>query len=180
MKYTIKTIAAICGFICFNTMAQSSTASLKTSVKVSPKCDLSVGNIAFGQYFPGQGDSFASSDISLKCTNGTSAQIGINHTGTNPYHVGTTKYSYTEGGISYTRYMTSGGVANRLNYNLFQDSAYTKVFGGANWFTTTAGSRPIVIGDGSIRKIPIFAAMAGNQYVRVGSYMDSLIVDIVF
>ena len=69
------------------------------------------------------------------------------------------------------------GTASLL-YNLFQDSANSIVFGSTNWFVGTA--RPVVMGDGTIKNIIIYAAMSGFQYVKPGSYVDSIPVVVTF
>lgn len=159
-------------------MAASANKNFQTTSKINQNCEISVQDISFGTYFPTQGDGFASSDINIRCTNKTSATIGINHTGQNPYHLSTLKYSTVEDGLSYARYMKSG--TNRLYYNLFQDSSYSKVFGGSNWFTRTTGSRPVVVSDSTLKKVPIYAAMASGQFSKAATYLDSLIVEVVF
>lgn len=156
-------------------MAESVTGSHKATATLSSACQISAQNLSFGQYNPASGDSFASSNLTFICTKGTNATIGI--AANNKVQI-TNKYVYAESGLTYARYMANGG--NSLYYNLFQDSGFTKVFGGSNWFIFTGNARPTFVATGISQTVPIYAALSGGQYVVPGVYSENLSVSITY
>lgn len=172
MKYIF--ISLLC-LLSFSGYAKDNTSNITSKATINKTCSLSASNISFGLYTPGQGDVFSTGSLQLLCTNGTSASIALNM---NNSTISNDKYAYREGSTSHLRYMQNGTAS--LLYNLFQDSANSIVFGGTNWFVGTANARPVVIGDGTIKNITIYAAMSGFQYVKPGSYVDSIPVVVTF
>lgn len=80
--------------------------------------------------------------------------------------------SGTSGSFS-PRQMALGG--NRLNYNLYRDSARTAVWGdsAANWLSDSYSSL-----IGATKSYSVYARLPGSQHVPAGAYADSVIVTV--
>lgn len=162
-------------FFAASVYADTRTTNLKSTAVINKSCQLSASNISFAAYVPGQGDRFASGNLSVICTNGTSVTIGLSPNSGGP---ASDKFAVREGASSYAAYITYN--TNKLVYNLFQDAAHTLVFGGPNWFLGTANSRPTLIANGQMQNVPVYAAMSGSQFVAPGSYSDTVQAYITF
>lgn len=75
-----------------------------------------------------------------------------------------------------TRQMAQG--ADRLNYNLYTDGAYSAVWGdGSGGSVTQSYSSGLLLND---QTFTAFGRLPANQYVRAGAYSDSLIVTVSY
>lgn len=106
-----------------------------------------------------------SSTINVNCTKGDAYTIALNY-GAN-------------GGSAANRIMVSG--ANQLNYNLYTDSGYTKVWnstcGGANNCDGGTGAGP---GVGNQQTYTVYGQIAAGQNVPAGSYADTITLTVSF
>jgi spore coat protein U-like protein len=136
------------------------------SASVPTDCTLTTANILFGNYDPAVANRTAPLDttsgaVTIKCVTGTSATIGLN-LGSNA--------SGTQ------RRMFNSGAGTYINYQLYQDSAYTVVWGNS------AGSynSPPAAPNQNARTYTIYAQAPGGQNVSVGSYTDNLTASVNF
>ena len=140
---------------------------------LSSTCQITATNLSFGTYNPTMGDFFATGSLNILCTKGTTATYGINVGNGGRY---TGKYAVSYYGNLSSRFMTNNG--NNLFYNIFQDSSYSTVFGGFDWFAGL--SKPSFVSTGITQTIPVYGAMGGAQYVVPGSYSDSVTAEVDF
>lgn len=145
------------------------------SIILSPSCTLKTENIAFGQYNAGAGDKFSTGKLTVRCTRTTTGIIGVNRGNGIESNA---RYSASQGGQSYIRYMAQGD--NKLLYNLFKDSSHTQVLGGENWFTARADSLFDILGSSYEEVVTVYAAMPGGQYVTPGTYSDTVVTYITY
>lgn len=171
----IKIAALLSALALCSTNALAVSIILNPSVILSPSCTLKTENIAFGQYNAAAGDKFSTGKLTIRCTRTTTGVIGVNRGNGIESNA---KYSVSQGGQGYMRYMAQGN--NKLLYNLFKDSSHTQVLGGENWFTATAGSLFDILGSSYEEVITVYAAMPGGQYVSPGSYSDTVVTYITY
>lgn len=167
---------ALLGLLSANTYAATTANTTKSTAAITNSCRMFANNVLFGPYNP-SADSFATSTISLQCTKGTSATVGINVSNDTPAATKFNKYAVWEGQW-YTRSMIKG--SDRLEYHLFQDANHTLVFGGFDFYASTANSTPIVTGNGLLQTVTVYGALAGGQFVPPGIYSENLNVQVRF
>lgn len=99
-------------------VAATTTGSLAVSATVTPTCFIdSAGPLNFASYNPSQGAQTGSSSISVRCTNTTPFDIGLDAgKGTNA----TVQNRIMKG---------TANASNTLNYSLYQDSGSSTVWG---------------------------------------------------
>jgi spore coat protein U-like protein len=135
-------------------------ARWSTGAQLTPPpkgCAISASGVSFGTYSPDSGlplDTIG--QLTYQCYKEArpNVRIDINQ------------------GLSSTfdRMMASG--ANRLRYNLFQDSQHTVIWGDG-----TGGTQYYFIGDPVDKKdiiVSIYGRIPGGQNVQSGTYTDSL------
>jgi spore coat protein U-like protein len=155
--------------------AQSNVSTnTKASATLASMCSLSATNINFGTYNAASSDVFVTGGITVQCSKGTTATLGINvGTGDGGGYSGA--YSSPYYSNTYARYMSST-TGDMLFYNLFQDSSYQTVFGGFNWFA--ANKKPTISGTGSPQTIPVYAVLPKGQYITPALYSDTITAEI--
>lgn len=162
--------------------ASSTGTSIKSTATLANSCQISATDISFGTYQPSAGNAFSTGTITLLCTKGTSATIGIsiNSSQTDVAAINTTFSQYYAPNNQYYSRVMSGPNGNVLYYNLFQDSNHTQIFGGASYFHLNANSVVNITATGATQTINVYGAMGGGQYVTPGNYSDSLPVSITY
>jgi len=123
-------------------------------------CSVSTQSLAFGNYdifFPGPLD--ATTYLSIQCD--TPA----------PFRVSMDSGANNNGGFLF-RNMSSG--AEMLSYNLYLDSARNMVWGDGR------DGSDVLIGEGALspQRIPVYGRIPAGQNAGVGTYSDSIIVNI--
>lgn len=148
--------------------AGSASAPMTVSATVAASCTVSANPLNFGAYDQiGANAAFANSldatsTVDVTCTNGTAATVELN------YGVNSVQASGT------TRAMSDGG-SNYLNYELYQDSGYTTVWG---MNSDTLGQN--YTGTGSQTSLTVYGRIPGNQKPAVANYSDTVDVFVNF
>ena len=169
-----------------SSQAGSVTSGVKSSATLSATCTLSAGSMNFGSYNPAvKSNTTANSNISFVCTKNTVVTVNLNGSAANINQQGpavvTNSVSYAEhNGVQWARYMVGGTSAGALSYNLFQDSGYSQIFGGTNWFSDITGHNQQVVATGASQNITVYGAIAYGQYVNPDNYSDSVPVLLTF
>lgn len=158
--------------------SSNQSTSHKATASLAGSCSINVSNMSFGTYTPGKGDVFFTSPIKTRCSNKLSYTLGINWYAHNTMQSTDTYTAHSVQSYYWIRYMTNNG--NNLVYNLFQDAAHTKVFGGPNNWYDVAGAIPSFIGTGAEQITYVYGAMSGNQFVAPGNYSDTQQVVVTF
>ena len=143
--------------------AGTQTASLAISASVANNCTISTAPVAFGSYDPVVTHASANLDaagtVTIACTKGSVTPVDLN-LGSN-----------ASGSV---RRMSDGGT-NYLNYELYQDSGRTTVWGaGASGYT------PVAATSKAGRDFTVFARVPSGQDVPAGSYGDSVTATVNF
>lgn len=148
--------------------AGTTTGMFQVTATVVNSCKInSAGNLAFGNYDPTSAtNTTGSSSISVNCTKGDVYTIALNY-GAN-------------GGSASNRIMTDGA-GNNLNYNLFTDSGYTKVWnstcGAGNNCDGGTGAGP---GGANAQSYSVYGQIVAGQNVPAGSYSDTITLTVTF
>lgn len=146
------------------TDAGSATANLSVSASVAVNCTISTGALAFGSYDPVVTHASSPLDgtgsVTIACTKGSSQTIGLG-LGSNA--------------SGSQRRMTDGS-SNYLNYELYQNSARTTVWGnsGADLYTPAAAPSK------AARTFTVYGRVAANQDVPAGTYTDTVVATVNF
>ena len=147
--------------------AGTTTGTFQVTATVVNSCVInSATALAFPNYdVNSPSATTGSSTINVNCTKGDAYTIALNY-GAN-------------GGSAANRIMVSG--ANQLNYNLYTDSGYTKVWnstcGGANNCDGGTGAGP---GVGNQQTYTVYGQIAAGQNVPAGSYADTITLTVTF
>lgn len=166
--------------------AGTTTAGAKATATIGSACTVSAGTLSFGVYNPTlKSNTIATSNISFVCTKNTTVTVNLNDSITD-YNaqspsIVTNSVSYAEtNGVQWARYMSGATSGAALSYNLFQDSALSKIFGGTNWFAAITNHNVQVIATGVTQNVPVYGAIAYGQYVIPDNYSDTVPVLLSF
>ncbi len=145
--------------------AGTTTTTFAVTATVVNSCVInSAGAMAFGSYDVNLGAVTDSSVISVNCTKNDTYTIALSYGGT---------------GNAANRIMLNAG--NQLNYNLYTDSGYTKVWnntcGGPNNCDGGTGAGP---GAGNAQTYTVYGQIPAGQNAVAGSYSDSITVTVTF
>lgn len=138
--------------------ASTTTGSLAVSVEVIATCKVGTASLAFGTYGTGQ-----TADLKAQ------GSIAYEGCGTAPIKVA------LDGGTSrnVTGRTLVGSGGSKLAYQLYRDSARTKIWGtGSSALSLTPST-----GTGSL---VVYGSIPGGQSVPVGRYTDTVLVTIDF
>ena len=134
------------------------TAQFSVTATIVKDCTVSAGNLAFGNYTGAV--KTATSSVSVTCTSGTAYTVGLSA-------------GLASGATVTTRQMQNGTAL--LNYGLFTNSGHITNWGntsGTNW---VSGS-----GSGSAQGITVYGQIPATQYVKPGSYTDTITVSVTY
>lgn len=137
----------------------SATTSFTVTAIIQATCTVSATTMAFGSYSGALLNS--TSTISATCTNLT------------PYNIGLSAGLATGATVT-TRKMT-GPSGSLLNYNLFSDSGRT-----INWGNTVGTDTVAKTGTGAAQALTVYGQTTAGQYVRPGSYTDTITVTLTY
>ena len=144
--------------------AATKTASFTVSASVGRNCTISAANLALGEFL-GDNNLTATSDITVRCTDGTPFSIALNQGLTGNY-----------GG----RRMTSAG-GDALVYNLYTDGTYGAVWGDNTGGTSTVGGAGTGMANALTRTV--FGRLLASDNVgpvEVGAYSDTIVATITY
>lgn len=168
MKYAIKPLLAF-SLIAASTLvnADSVNAPLNISAKFVGTCQLSANALSFGTTIPSPITSNvpATGAIIATCSNNTQYTIALN-------------FGSTTGATCAARKMAAG--TNTINYNLFQDSTYSTIWGdgsGASCQSKTG------LGSGAAQSIAVYGLIPGTPTqtpVKDQVYTDMVTVTMTF
>ncbi len=141
-----------------DTISTETTSFVVTAV-VQPTCTLSANSLSFGTY---AGTLKASTAIiTVTCTKTANFDVGLDA-------------GLTVGATVTSRSMRGPG-ASVLNYKLFSDSAYAK-----NWGNTVGTDTVPGTGDGAAQSLTVYGQIPAGQFVRPGSYADTIIATLTY
>lgn len=161
MKIRLLAVSAALAAASSATLASTDTMTVSASVDTS--CSVTADNLAFGAVNVLSATAVTStSNISVTCTTDTTYNIGLD--GGNSADVA-------------ARYMTDTATTpNKLNYNLYQESTNTTVWGNTSGTNTVAGT-----GTGSAQSHTVYGKVPGGQSgLPAGAYDDTINVTVYF
>jgi len=139
--------------------AGTATTTIAVTATIPQACTVTATALAFGNYDAALGTS-GSSNITVTCQASDTYTIDLD-AGANG----------TLAGSSTTRAMASG--AQQLSYNLFSDSAHTKV-----WAT---GAGADVTGTANLTTVtPVYGFIPASQTAGAGAYTDTIHVTLTY
>lgn len=142
-------------------MAATATDTFQVTATAIDQCQVSASDLAFGNYDPLSASATeGSTTLTVTCTLSTTYDIGLD-AGTG------------SGATVSDRKMTSG--ADTLNYGLYQDAAYTTVWGNTPGTDTVADT-----GTGAGQDFTVYGKIPAQQNVPPGSYADTVTVTVTF
>ena len=160
------TAAAVCAAVAAPAPALAATATSNLSVTstVINNCTISTAALAFGNYDPVNVNAAAPLDgtgtVTIACTKGSTATIGLG-LGSNASGA--------------TRRMTDGG-GNFLTYEMYQEVAYSTVWGSAG----AALLSPVAAPSKAARNFTVYGRVTSNQDVSAGNYTDTVVATVNF
>lgn len=139
----------------------TTTASMVVSATVLSSCTVAALPMVFGNYASGQATAAnATATLTVACTIGTPYNVGLNAgTGT--------------GATVAVRKLMSG--TNTLNYSLYQDAAYSTLWGNTIGTNTQTGT-----GTGLPQLLTVYGQAPALQSSAAGVYTDSVTVSLTY
>jgi spore coat protein U-like protein len=153
-------------------VAQSATttASFQVTATVQSTCSASAATLAFGNYTPGAGAITGNTNITVKCTKGTTFTVGLNA-------------GSTTGDTYAQRVMANAGATSTLQYNLYTTAALATVFGDGSAGTATAAGTGNGVAAANAVTVPVYGNLpdsAANQTALAGAYTDTIAVTVTY
>lgn len=137
----------------------SATTSFTITSIIPANCTVSATPLAFGAYAGALLSS--TSTITATCTNTTPYNLGLN--------------GGTATGASVTNRSMTGPSSSLLHYNLFSDSGHT-----TNWGNTVGTDTVSKTGTGSVQSLTVYGQVPAGQYVKPGTYTDTITVTLTY
>ena len=141
--------------------ASPQTANFKVTADVTANCTISAADLNFAAYDPTGSAVPGQSDITLKCTNGTTWDVGLSA-------------GAFSGATTSTRKMTGPG-AFALSYSLYSDASHTTNWGSASGTDTKTGT-----GSGANQTLTVYGLIPAAQNVGSGHYEDTITATVTF
>jgi spore coat protein U-like protein len=138
--------------------AATVTSNLTITALVPAACEIAASGVSFGTYTGTQEDVTAT--ISITCTVTTPWNVGLNA-------------GQAQGATITSRKLHDG--ASTLDYALFSDSARTTNWGESVGTNTVAGT-----GSGTAQLITVYGQLAPGQFVKPGSYGDTIVATVTY
>lgn len=137
----------------------SATTSFTITATVQARCAVTATDLAFGNYSGALLNG--TSTITATCTKTTAYNVGLNAgTGT---------------GATVTNRKMTGPSSATLNYSLFRNTTRTLNWGNTVGTDTVAGT-----GSGAAQTLTVYGSVPAAQYVRPGSYSDTITVTLTY
>jgi spore coat protein U-like protein len=141
--------------------SQQVSTTFRVSARVEAVCEVTATDLAFGTYTSNLGAPLqGTTQLRATCTPGSTYTVGLNE-GTSP------------GATVNQRKMVSG--AQVLNYQLYSDSARSKIWGNTPGTDTETG-----VGTGLAQDRTVFGAVPQAQVVPAGDYTDTITVRVYY
>jgi spore coat protein U-like protein len=141
--------------------SQEVSTTFRVQARVEAVCEVTASDLNFGTYTAQGGTPLQGTTLlRATCTPNTTYNLGLNE-GTSP------------GATVNARKMVSG--AQALNYQLYSDSARSKIWGNTTGTDTVTGS-----GTGLAVDHTVFGAVPAAQVVPAGDYADTITVRIYY
>jgi len=141
--------------------SQSVSTTFRVSARVEAVCEVTASDLSFGTYTAQGGTPLQGTTLlRATCTPGSSYNVGLNE-GTSP------------GATVNQRKMVSGTQA--LNYQLYSDSARSKIWGNTTGTDTVTG-----VGTGLAQDHTVFGGVPAAQVVPAGDYQDTITVRVYY
>ena len=138
---------------------QTKSATFRVSATVHAACEVTALDLNFGQYTSQTGsDHTGTARVAVMCTPATAYNVGL--------HAG----AATGAAASQRRMVAS---ANQLNYQLYQDSSRSKIWGNTAGTDTVPGA-----GTGQSVDHTIFGAVPARQVIPASDYGDTITVQL--
>jgi spore coat protein U-like protein len=138
--------------------AATSTSTFQVTATVQSVCQISAGNLNFGNY---AGTQLAStSTVTVSCTQNQAYDVGLNG--------GSNSLPVTD------RKMTGPG-GTVLSYGLYSDNNHS-----ANWGNTVGTDTVRRNGNGNAQTLTIYGRLPANQLVQPGAYSDTITATITY
>lgn len=151
-------VVAIAVLTSDSSYAADVTDTFTVSATVIASCDVSAGDLAFGNYDPVTGAAVAgTSTINVTCSNGTGWTLKLD-----------------DGSAGSFAPRTMLKVADALDYNLYTEVAHTNVWND----TTVVGTGT---GDGTAQAQTVYGLIAASQFTApVGDYSDTITATVTY
>lgn len=143
--------------------AFTSASSFAVSLTITGSCSVSASNLSFGTTGLVISDIYATSTITVQCTNGTPYQVNLDQ------GVG---YAVHGAWIGY-HYMANG--TNTITYNLFQDPSHSVYWGNTPGTDSLNGT-----GSGAAQTLTVYGWVYQLQQPPPGSYTDTVTVTVTY
>jgi len=149
-------------FLSQSVWAGTTSTSFTVSATVVNNCTTNATALAFGNYDPTSvSDTSGTNTVAVTCTQGDAYTIALNG--------GT-----TSGGTIAQRKMTDGA-SHTINYNIYQNSGHTTLWGDGTTGTTQGGT-----GSAVAQNYTGYGSITAGQTAPSGSYTDTITVTITF
>ncbi len=148
-------------------VAGSASANLNVSAAVVTNCTITTSPVNFGNYDPvvanASADLLGTGTVTVACTKGTQATIGLS-TGQN------------SGQASGTTRAMAGPNGNYLSYELYQDSGRATVWTDSGSGLLTTPPAP----NKNARDFTVYGRVPAGQDVEAGNYSDTVTATVNF
>ena len=141
-----------------DTLTTATTDFIVTAI-VAKDCAVTATNLAFGTYSGALIDS--TSTISVTCTNTTLYNVGLN--------------AGMATGATVTNRSMTGPASALLSYKLFSNSGHS-----TNWGNTVGTNAVAGTGNGSTQPLTVYGQLPAGQFVKPGSYTDTITVSVTY
>jgi spore coat protein U-like protein len=139
--------------------AQTATASFNVTANAVSRCTIAAAALDFGTYDPTNvNPTNGFSDLSVRCTRGTNAWIGLD-LGSN-----------AAGAV---RQMANG--AARLQYELYRDAGRTQV-----WTNLIGGGYAYAAGSNALTAVRVYGQIGALQDVAAVAFTDTVVATVNF
>lgn len=140
--------------------ATTSTGTLDVSADILGACTVNGGALAFGTISAPTTDLDVDGSFSVKCTNGTNYVMALSAGGSGTYT---------------TRTMSDG--THTLNYQIFENSARTSVWGDGTTGGTVTRS---ATGTGVADSQTVYGRLLTNPTAFLGGYSDAITITVTY
>ena len=137
----------------------SATTSFTVTVVIPATCTISANALNFGTY--GGLAINSTTTLSVTCTKASTYNVGLS--------------AGQSTGATVTNRKMTGPSSALLGYKLFSNSGYT-----TNWGNTVGTDTVAGIGTGTAQSLSVYGQLPAGQFVRPGSYTDTVIATVTY
>ncbi|WP_348264700.1 spore coat U domain-containing protein [Telmatobacter sp. DSM 110680] len=143
----------------YSDTVSSATESFTVTVQIQATCTIAANPLNFGAYSGASLD--ASTSLSVSCTKAAAYNVGLS-AGAAP-------------GATVTNRSMTGPAASLLSYKLFSNSGYS-----TNWGNTVGTDTLLGVGTGVAQSLTVYGQIPAGQWVRPGSYSDTITATLTY